>query len=315
MKEITTRLEEQDELGRLFDMDVLGPEGEKLSRPAVRRCLVCGGPVQACARSRAHSLETLQERTEQILKAFAREHLADCAVNALLAEARLTPKPGLVDEANNGAHRDMDLSLLERSAYSLRPFFAKAAELGLSGPDCAAQLQQEGLRAEQGMFYTTNGINTHKGALFTLGLLCAASATHLARGGSIFQIAAELACALPSVADPATHGVQVCRAYAANGAREEACAGFPRVQSALAHLREGLSPLTVLLSLMAEVEDTNLLWRGGPEGLAYVQQKSKFILAQPQHEQFDLLTAFDKACIQKNLRQYRTEKSARYCRV
>ena len=117
LKEITTRLEEQDELGRLFDMDVLGPEGEKLSRPAVRRCLVCGGPVQACARSRAHSLETLQERTEQILKAFAREHLADCAVNALLAEARLTPKPGLVDEANNGAHRDMDLSLLERSAY------------------------------------------------------------------------------------------------------------------------------------------------------------------------------------------------------
>ena len=104
---------------------------------------------------------------------FAQEHLSSLAVDALLAEVRLTSKPGLVDARNFGAHSDMDLALLEKSARSLAPFFHQAVQPGMYSPDCMPALQEAGLQAENEMFSATGGVNTHKGALYSLGLLCA----------------------------------------------------------------------------------------------------------------------------------------------
>ena len=219
LKETAVAIEESDELGRLFDMDVLAPDGEKLSRPVSRRCLICGGPVQVCARSRAHSLEELSAETLRILRSFAQKRLADLAVEALLSEARLTPKPGLVDGRNNGAHRDMDLPLMEVSARSLRPFFLEAARLGMERRDCMPQLQEAGVAAEKAMFAATHGVNTHKGAIFSLGLLCAASAGALAGYGEVFSLAEELAKAARPAKTSDTHGSRVRKAFGAGGAR------------------------------------------------------------------------------------------------
>ena len=158
LKDAAVAIEEEDAVGRLFDIDVIAPDGEKLSRSVPRQCLVCGGPVQICARSRAHSLDELKLATDSILKKFAQKKLADFAVEALLAEARLTPKPGLVDAANNGAHRDMDLALLEASAHSLHSFFEEAAGLGLESPDCMSALQKAGQNAE---LTTVHGVSKH----------------------------------------------------------------------------------------------------------------------------------------------------------
>lgn len=301
LKSTAVDIEEADDLGRLFDIDVLTPDGEKLSRSTPRRCLICGGPVQFCARSRLHSLQALQSETNRIIKNFICNRFADLAVAALLAEARLTPKPGLVDSANNGAHRDMDLPLLEASAEALRPFFFQVAQLGLEHPHCMSQLQKAGIAAEAMMFDVTNGVNTHKGALFSLGILCAAAAGNLMGYGDTFLLAANLARSIPPIQATNTHGEYVRKQYAAGGARNEAISGFPHVQSALSLLRSGISPLYTLLTLMSHVEDSNILWRGGLDGLNFIQEHSKYILAHPENERLPLITAFDETCIRKNL--------------
>lgn len=107
-------------------------------------------------------------------------YVAECALEALLLEVAATPKPGLVDRRNNGAHRDMNFYTFIRSALSLRPHFALMAQ---AGQELAKKPPQElfnyvrilGLAAEKDMFAATNNINTHKGALFALGLLCASA--------------------------------------------------------------------------------------------------------------------------------------------
>ena len=107
-----TAMEESCPLGRLFDIDVIDAEGQHLSRGAERTCLICGGPVRACARSRKHPAEELFGKAKEIIRThfqhdFARR-ISQLAQRALLYEAITTPKPGLVDCQSCGAHRDMD---------------------------------------------------------------------------------------------------------------------------------------------------------------------------------------------------------------
>lgn len=107
-------------------------------------------------------------------------YIAECALEALLLEVAATPKPGLVDRRNNGAHRDMNFYTFIASALSLRPHFALIAQAGqdsasLSPIELFNQVRSLGLIAERAMFAATNNINTHKGALFALGILCAAA--------------------------------------------------------------------------------------------------------------------------------------------
>lgn len=300
LKDAAVAIENEDTAGRLFDIDVLDERGQKLSRTSARTCLVCGGPVLLCSRSRAHTLEVVQEKTQHILMEFAQEHLSSLAVDALLAEARLTPKPGLVDARNSGAHSDMDLALLEKSAYSLEPFFRQAVQLGMHSPDCMPTLQGAGLQAEHEMFSATGGVNTHKGALYSLGLLCAAIGQSLITPCDIFALAARLAAAGARSSAP-SHGSRVAQLYSAGGAREEAERGFPHVQKALSVLRSGGDPFDALLVLLASVEDTNLLWRGGAEALGYVRAEAARILAAPREQRISLVTALDDAFIKQHL--------------
>ena len=129
LKKLTVELEDRCEIGRLLDLDVLDSRGEKAERQAMglsaRRCLVCGDPAWACARSRRHGIPELWQRTEAILReAFARQDgqtVAQLACRSLLYEVCVTPKPGLVDRQNSGSHRDMDLFTFLNSAPALFP--------------------------------------------------------------------------------------------------------------------------------------------------------------------------------------------------
>jgi len=299
LKELAVELETARPAGRLYDLDVIGLDGEKLSRGAPRRCLVCGGPVGPCARSRAHGLDAVRAATGALLRENAAERLGELAVEALLEEVDLTPKPGLVDRRSNGSHRDMDRPLFHRSAQALAPYFRRAAELGLERRDCMAALQAAGLEAERAMLDATSGVNTHKGAIYACGILTAALASALVRGGDVFGTAADLARAgLPPAED--THGARAKRLYGASGARGEALSGFPHVRRAAQVLRQK-GPHAALLTLLAEVEDTNLLHRGGPDGLRFVQERAASILAGPEAEYVSRLEELDDACIAKNL--------------
>ena len=295
LKAACLALETTAPIGRLYDLDVLDTDGSKLSRSEPRTCLVCGGPVAVCSRSRTHGLEAIMGRTNAILMDFAAGYLAGLAAEALTAEVRLTPKPGLVDEHNNGAHSDMDLSLFLRSIDALTPWFRQITALSLCGADAAA-LQAAGREAEAAMFRATGGVNTHKGALYSFSVLLAALGRCLTEGGDVFAHAAALAAELtPS---QGTHGAAVAICHNVGGARTEALLGFPTAQKAAA-LLQAHDPLTALLWLMAHTEDTNLYHRGGAEGAAFVKVQTAAILAAPMERRIALTQALDKALIDR----------------
>ena len=293
LKAACLALESAAPIGRLYDLDVLDVDGGKLSRPEPRTCLICGGPVTVCSRSRAHGLDAIVGRTNEILADFAAGYLAGLAAEALEQEVRLTPKPGLVDQRNNGAHNDMDLSLFLRSIDALTPYFCQITALSLSGADAAA-LQAAGLEAEAAMFRTTGGVNTHKGALFSFSVLLAALGRCLAEGGDVFAHAAALTAELTPPQN--TNGSAVALRHQVGGARAEALAGFPTARKAAALLQTHDS-LTVLLWLMAHTEDTNLYHRGGAEGAALVKVRSAAILAAPPEQRTALTLAMDDTLI------------------
>jgi len=219
-------------------------------------------------------------------------HIAELAHRALIDELEAWPKPGLVSLVDSGSHRDMDADTLRRSAGAIAPFFAELARAGAEGAPLG-DLRRIGLRAEIAMMAATGGINAHKGAIFSLGLICAAAG--LAGGEAVSaEDLAERVGALwgPEIArkpaSPITHGGRAALRYGVGGAGAEAAAGFPAVRAlGLPALRRGrhLAPghpqaarIECLFALMADLDDTNLLHRGGEEGLRYAQGAAREFL-------------------------------------
>ncbi|ETK35531.1 triphosphoribosyl-dephospho-CoA synthase [Microbispora sp. ATCC PTA-5024] len=220
--------------------------------------------------------------------------LAETAVRALRDEAWLSPTPGLVDRRGGGAHDDMDLALLLASAEALRPAFrriAEAAERTAAGVGLREELGGLGRMGERAMLRVTGGVNTHRGALWALGLLVAAVAGGAGDEREAARAAARLA-ALPDRWAPAgtpSHGESVRRRYGTGGARRVAEAAFPHVtEVALPRLRraraagrpEEVARLDALLEVMSLLDDTCVLYRGGPDGLRAVRLGAGHVMAE-----------------------------------
>jgi triphosphoribosyl-dephospho-CoA synthase len=220
--------------------------------------------------------------------------VADLAVHALLEEAELTPKPALVDRRGGGVHDDMDLGMLFSSAYALHPTFGTLATRAY-GCAPSRRLREElaaiGRRGEGAMFAVTGGVNTHRGAIWALGLLTAAAAMAPSNTppADIAALAGRVASFPDRYAPPeASHGSLVTRRYGVAGARGEARRGFPHVVGvALPALRaareaehpERLARLDMLIALIAHVDDTCLLYRGGRAALRDAQAGARAVLA------------------------------------
>ncbi|MBQ1329356.1 MAG: citrate lyase holo-[Mogibacterium sp.] len=319
VKTMLEQVEDSFDAARLFDFDVL-VSGDgfpvKLSRNVSRRCLICDKPAAECARSRSHGLDAVKAATGKLLADFGADALADAAYNALMDELRTTPKPGLVDLANNGAHDDMDVPLFERSAESLKPYLRDAAKMGLAG--CGMdELRARGLLAEREMFAATGGVNTHKGLIYSMGLILSGMGMALkdpdADDEAITELAVRYAADLAaadaesqlsrSLASPETNGGKVLKTYGARGATGEAAAGFPDAvycAERLAQYREMLgvdnkkAGVLAFCDSMARLEDTNLLHRGGQAGLDFVKQEASRISAMADIDRrVSELTALD----------------------
>lgn len=215
------------------------------------------------------------------------------AIWALYAELALAPKPGLVSPMDNGSHADMDMGTFLRSLSALRSYFRTIAAAGADDAPFA-DLAVLGRVAERGMLDATGGVNTHRGAVFCVGLLAAAAGLRRATGlrlplGRIVSdrwgagILAAGANANPS------HGSRAVAHYGARGARQEAAEGFPTLyRLILPALGEGLAitgtaegaGIQALFTSMAHLADTNLLHRGGAGGLAFVQGEARRFLEQ-----------------------------------
>jgi triphosphoribosyl-dephospho-CoA synthase len=221
------------------------------------------------------------------------ERVGRLAVRSLYHEAALYPKPGLVSPVDNGSHVDMSMATFYRSLFALRKYFPAITRTGAADPGLA-QLQALGLLAERDMLRATAGVNTHRGAIFHLGLLCAAAgalhqegvvltATSLCstvaeRWGDAIRRSAKSA---QRDASQTSHGLQVLRRYSAGGARAEAASGFSNVISAsLPAYRTALratedarrAGVHALFVLIERTEDSNLLWRGGVEGARFARR-------------------------------------------
>ncbi|EOC1350353.1 triphosphoribosyl-dephospho-CoA synthase CitG [Cronobacter dublinensis] len=240
------------------------------------------------------------------------------AVAALYAELNLTPKPGLVDRANSGAHRDMDHALFVASINAIAPwlrvFYQQGAQdAGQPEREMLRRLRPAGLACEQAMFSATGGVNTHKGGIFSLGLLCAAAGRLSAKGE---PLSATTLCMTVSAMTrgivvrelahgrrAATAGERLYRECGLTGARGEAESGFAIVRRHVlpfwrpAQGERGLQQ--ALLRLMAINPDTNLASRGGLAGLRYVQAYASGLLARGWDE--DALREMDRALIARNL--------------
>lgn len=306
IKKETTAIETLFPAARLYDFDVLQSSGEKLSRSSPRSCIICGMPVQGCARSRAHGLDAVISKTNQILYEFTADCFANYAYESLIEEVHFTPKPGLVDESNNGSHKDMDLSMFEKSAVSLIPYFSKCFMHGVS-MGSMSQLRSLGIAAEKTMFSVTGGVNTHKGAIFSIGLLLSGIGLSFIKGNSPFDNVRFLLESEQCPDTSSTNGGVVRKKYGQIGAYEEALSGFPLARKS-AELYEKLksknnltAKATVLCTLMSEVEDTNMYHRGGKDGISYMRDASRKILALPNEQKINALAELDNRFIERNL--------------
>ncbi|MCD5995066.1 triphosphoribosyl-dephospho-CoA synthase [Pseudomonas sp. CDFA 602] len=227
-------------------------------------------------------------------KASLSELLADLAVDALIDEADLSPKPALVDRRGNGAHTDLHVGLMHASALSLWPTFKLMAEAAgqykVSGQPLRETLGRLGREGEAAMMQTTGGVNTHRGAIWALGLLVTAAALDASdcAPAALCQRAASLALIEDRhVVAVESHGRVVARRYGAMGAREQAQQGFPAVigwalpqlqRSRAAASGEQNARLDALLAIMTTLADTCVLYRAGTEGLHAMQSGAKRVL-------------------------------------
>jgi triphosphoribosyl-dephospho-CoA synthase len=217
------------------------------------------------------------------------------AIASLHGELVCAPKPGLVTPFDTGSHGDMDATTFMRSLFALRGYFLAIAEAGAEAATFT-RLKQLGIDAEAAMSRATGGINTHRGAIFSLGLLVAAAASLRTQGADLsadsicHEVRLRWGAPIGAAAERATsasHGQLAARRYGVGGARHEAAEGFPTLISvAIPVLRRSLcnraqpnaALVQTLMTLVATTDDTNLLHRGGKTGLAYAQRQARAFL-------------------------------------
>lgn len=334
IKEITCSIEDGSEIGRLFDMDVLKPDGKKIERSELglmpRRCLICGGPARECARSRTHTVEQLQTKTRELLTHAIEEEDSSFAARlvcrALLYEVCTTPKPGLVDREGNGSHKDMDIFTFMDSASALWPYFQTCTRIGRQTSNLPArqtflQIRSCGRKAEADMLLATKGINTHKGAVFSMGVLCGAlgrlpreqwkQPDMILKECSTMTagiVAADFAGLTNETA--VTVGQKLYLNHQITGVRGQMEEGLPAVKNVgLPILKEGLSQgldinragCAALLALITATTDTNLIARSSLAVQQETVSQIKKLLNENPYPDPQFLRELDSEFIEKNL--------------
>ena len=254
-----------------------------------------------------------------------RETVLAAVTKALLAEVYTTPKPGLVDRHDNGAHTDMDVHTFERSTYAIAPYLADMYAEGLRSADPQSlfrQIRAIGMRAEKAMYAATADVNTHKGMLFTVGILCAAIGYAQGRGMPVRaetvleQVPAMTAEILEaefeqmSRREARTHGEILFHRTGERGIRGQAQKGFPVLRdTAVPALRKYLrlcqdteeAYLRTLMEIIAVLNDTNVLSRGNEADLQEMQHRAGVVLRLDREPFYGGLADMNQWCIGKNL--------------
>lgn len=329
IKSICVEVEEKTALGRLFDMDVIDASFEKHTRDKERGCIVCGAPSRACAAGRLHPLDEIVSRMNDIMKneviSYDSGRIASLVRECLLEEVRTTPKPGLVDLANNGSHKDMSLDTFVTSANELVDYYAECVKIGIdtawqSHADTFSALRNAGIDAEMRMYRATGGVNTHKGAIYSLGIICGAIGRlwtpecPIPNTDPLLKEAAKIAKTSLSgdlvISTGATAGERMYLELGATGIRGEAASGFASVRNISlpqyrllldAGFNKNDAGAITLVSLIATVDDTAIYNRGGIDGLRFAKKCAQDLLDKKKIPRIAEIERMDEVFIQKNL--------------
>ena len=327
-------LENRAPLSRLWDIDIIDRDGVAVSRRDLglppRRCLLCDDDAKTCARERRHDIAALQADIARRYRLHQQaQAIAATMRDALITEATLTPKAGLVDAAHNGGHHDMNLALFLRSADAIAPYLGDCAATGMTfaghpaSPALLAAIRPIGLAAEAAMRAATGGVNTHKGAIFAFGLTAAALGKRLAEQHATTladvqadvralcaEILAELRqgdCDSAGKRGYARHGISGARGEAASGFATVSAHALPLYQQELAaDGNERRALLAALVALYAANDDSTTLARVGLDGLRAHQHWARTLLADratlaDEARLSDAIAAYARNCAAKRL--------------
>lgn len=261
------------------------PAGQPISFVEIPRLEQNGRPVSATALRSALDRGDLKAAMEFVPVSTVPYLIADLAERSLRQELDTTPKPGLVDKQDNGAHKDMDYALMSASISALRPYLTKIAVRSAAEVN-ADEIISVGIDAEAAMLEVTGGVNTHKGALFCIGLSVAAASflacgTGTVAADSFRELVSRTASRIPSARS--THGAEAKRNFKVGGALENAREAYPELFTAWLPYYRSLEgdPYRchkTLLYIMTILDDTNVLHRRGAEGLAHTKSAAARLL-------------------------------------
>ena len=246
----------------------------------------CGSVVSASRVRRAIEANSLWQAIKLVPSSTIPYIIAHLATRALQAELDTTPKPGLVDKRDNGAHRDMDHALMLRSIRALHPYFIRLAQLGCSSPQPPHDdIVRIGIEAEHAMFEATGGVNTYKGALFSMGLavVAAGGAALCHNTNAMSSSIAALASRFPIT--KGTHGSEAKTRACLKGALDNARDGYRMLFEAWLPFYEtcveSADPYALhktLLRIMCDLDDTNIVYRTSLATMLQVKEESKLLL-------------------------------------
>ena len=327
-------LENRAPLSRLWDIDIIDRDGVAVSRRDLglppRRCLICDDDAKTCARERRHSIAALQADIARRYRLHQQaQAIAATMRDALIREATLTPKAGLVDAVHNGGHHDMNLALFLRSADAIAPYLGDCAAAGMTfaghpaSPAILAAIRPIGLAAEAAMRAATGGVNTHKGAIFAFGLTAAALGKRLAEqhAATLADVQADVRALCAEIlaelrqGDCDSAGKRGYARHGISGARGEAASGFATVsahalplyqQELAADGNERRALLAALVALYAANDDSTTLARVGLDGLRAHQHWARTLLADratlaDEARLSDAIAAYARNCAAKRL--------------
>jgi len=328
IKEITEQFEQQEKLGRFVDVDVTDKLGHPVSSGKAKLCFFCNQfPAIECRRLNRHTIEELrhfqQNEIAHFLESLQQTEIARkfsiLAQRAILYEITLSPKPGLVHVLGSGVHTDMDYRMFIDSTAVIASYFH---ELVVKGYFCKAEnlikalplIRQTGLQMEQEMFAQTKGVNTQKGLIFLMGISLFASGYIFKSNKNFLEtefrdtvteicknVQSELSNGLPEYE---SHGSHCFKKYHVGGIRAEAEAGFPTVFNYALPMLEKENCLNdqsltlTLLTIMSELNDTNILYRSNLEILQTLQQLCKTAIENFSDEKYNEIIDF---CAEKKI--------------
>lgn len=292
--------------GRIIDIDLYSNAHKSVTRGDLelppRSCIVCNDLYFKCVRERKHTVNEVLAKTKEIAHEGFLQKIIKHTTNALINEVKAHPKFALVTEKEQGIHSDMDYKTFISSIEAIEPFLYEYAKEGFEfDEDTFLRLRNIGMKAEKEMFKATSGINTHKGAIFLLGILLPSITNVIYKGEDFSAIQSNVKFLSKDLLkdfenldskENLSYGEQIYLDLGIGGVRAFAFSGMDLVFDLVNDYEDCLynindKVINILLSSMCKLDDTVIIHKSNLETLTYIKYKSNKLLELIKGNDFD----------------------------